>query len=291
MTVTIIGEGLASRRPCCGFGRHHVRVSQHDDVHLVVPTRAERADYLDISIQSILRQTHPVRVTVIAPAAATGALRERYAAAANLIVVSERQKGLAAAINQAWIDDDWSSTFTGWLGDDDALPPNSLRHAVDALHSHPRAVMVHGRCLMIDEAGQPLWAARNGWAAAWLAGYGVNLIAQPGCLFRTAALERVGGLDETLSYAMDVDLYARVRRLGRVISSRQQLGVFREHASGLSTAGKAAAAAEARVAQRRALPGVLAQCLDLTALPMTRVVGRATKHLPPHARRYWRPRQ
>jgi hypothetical protein len=289
MTVTIIGEGLASRRPCCGFGRHHVRVSQHDDVHLVVPTRAERADYLDISIQSILRQTHPVRVTVIAPAAATGALRERYAAATNLIVVSERQKGLAAAINQAWIDDDWSSTFTGWLGDDDALPPNSLRHAVDALHSHPRAVMVHGRCLMIDEAGQPLWAARNGWAAAWLAGYGVNLIAQPGCLFRTAAVEGVGGLDRTLKYAMDIDLYVRLRRLGTVVSAPKQLGVFREHAGGLSTAGKAAAATEARAIQRRALAGPGACLVDLAAVPITRIIGRASKRLPPCAGDYWRP--
>lgn len=262
-----------------------------EDVHIVVPTRAERPDLLDISLQSILNQTHPVRVTVVTPAAEAAALKARYRDAPGLVVVSERQAGLSAAINQAWADDNWSSTFTGWLGDDDALPPDSVRHAVDALQAHPRAVMVHGRCLMIDAGGEARWVARNGRLAAWLAGYGVNLIAQPGCLFRTAGVRQVGGLDPTLTFAMDVDLYARLRRVGPAISTPHHLGVFREHAGGLSTAGKAKAAAEARTAQRHASRGPADRLVDLAAIPLTQIVGRATKLLPPAPDSYWRPAQ
>jgi hypothetical protein len=246
-------------------------------------------DLLDISIRSILDQTYPVRVTVVAPLSAQTLLLDRYGAAANLSVTAERQKGLSAAINQAWRDDNWSSSLTGWLGDDDALPPNSVRHAVEALCANPRAVMVHGRCLMIDLRGTPLWVARNGWVAARLAGYGINLIAQPGCLFRTAAVKEVEGLDESLTYSMDVDLYARLRRLGTVASSRHQLGVFREHPDGLSTAGKAAAAKEARRAQRRIHSDTAARVADLAAVPLCSLIGRTTARLSRSGTGFWRP--
>ncbi|HVY10327.1 MAG TPA: glycosyltransferase [Mycobacteriales bacterium] len=262
---------------------------EQEDVQLVVPTRAERLDLLDISIRSILDQTYPVRVTVVAPPAAQAMLRDRYGSAAKLDVTAERQKGLSAAINQAWRDDKWSSTVTGWLGDDDALPPDSVRHAVEALRTNPRAVMVHGRCLMIDQHGAPLWVARNGWLAGRLAGYGINLIAQPGCLFRTAAVKELDGLDESLTYAMDVELYARLRRLGPVASTRHQLGVFREHPDGLSTAGKAAAAKEARRAQRRVHRYTAARVADLAAVPLCSLIGRTTARLPWSASGYWRP--
>lgn len=269
--------------------RRHGSAPDAEDVHLVVPTRAERPELLEVCIGSLIQQTFPIRVTLVAPAAAASDLRARYADAARLRVVAEKQSGLSAAINQAWRDDDWSSTFTGWLGDDDALPPDSVRHAVQALRARPEAVMVHGRCLVINEDAQPVRVLRNGRPAAWLAGYGVNLIAQPGCLFRTAVVRQVNGLDEALKYAMDVDLYARLRLLGPVISTPHQVGVFREHVGSLSTSGKADAAAEARAAQRRALRGPIPRLGDLAAIPATRVMGRLTSFVPPSCTNYWRP--
>lgn len=247
-----------------------------------------RLDLLRICLQSLVAQTQPCRIFVVTMDP------ERVRAVSDdlggtLTVLQEEGRGLSAAINQAWDADGWQSEFTGWLGDDDALPPWSVEVAAAALRKRPGAVMVHGRCLFIDQQGRPRWVARNGALGAMLAGYGVNLIAQPGSLFRTQYVRQVGGLDERLRYAMDVDLYARLRRLGPVISSRAQLGVFREHDAGLSTANQKAAALEARRQQRRQQDTVARRAFDLVAGPTTRLVGRVTRRLPPSANRFWAP--
>jgi hypothetical protein len=149
--------------------------------------------------------------------------------------------------------------------------------------------MVHGTCLVIDAEGHPLRVARNGRAAALLIGYGRNLIAQPGSLFRTAALRAVGGLDEHLALAMDVDLYSRLKRIGPVLSVPQQLGVFREHADSLSTAQRHTAEAEVRSARRAIEPAAVRRGVSWAATPVTAVVNRVLTALPPPAARYWRP--
>jgi GT2 family glycosyltransferase len=258
------------------------------DVHLVIPTLGRRVDMLVRSMDSVAAQSHPVRTTVLA-GDNLAAIRELCTGRRDVTVVAQEGTGLSRGINQAWRHDAWSSEFTGWLGDDDALPPMSVEIAVARLRRDSKASMVHGTCLVIDGAGQPLRVARNGRAAAFLIGYGRNLIAQPGSLFRTSAVHAVGGLDEGLALAMDVDLYARLKRIGPVRSVREQLGVFREHADSLSTAQRHSAAAEVRSARRAVDPAAGRRAVSWAVTPVTAVVNRVLTALPPPAAHYWRP--
>jgi GT2 family glycosyltransferase len=258
------------------------------DVLIIVPTLGERRDLLRISVASLIAQTAPVRVLVV-----TGSEPERlrglWPEAAPVSVIAQEGRGLSAAINQGWAHDGWRSELTSWLGDDDALPPWSVEAAVQALDRRPAAVAVHGPCLVVDESGTPVRVYRNGrWASA-LAGYGVNLLPQPGALFRTSAVERLGGLDPDLALAMDVDLFARLRTLGRLTNSPRQLGVFREHTSGLSTAQAAAAREEARRSAKGQHTRPWQRVADSAALPLTRVVAAVNRLRPPPPSRYWSP--
>lgn len=253
------------------------------DVHIVVPTMGDRAELLDISITSLRDQSYPCRVTIVV-GGSPETVESRFGGLAGVSVVRQRGRGLSAAINQAWTDDEWQSDFTGWLGDDDALPPWSVTAALEALTRRPSAPMVHGRCLIIDESGRPVRVLRGGWLAAALVGYGMNLLAQPGSLFKTKCVRDVGGLDESLRYSMDVDLYNRLRRLGRIASTRSQLGVFRAHAAGLSTAGREAAEAEVRSQQRAEHPW-----LDAIADPACRAIWHLQQAIPKNLENCWRP--
>lgn len=250
---------------------------------VVVPTRGERPDLLDISIGSLLAQTLRPRIVVVTQGDAHD-LSRRFQG--DVEVISQVGSGLSAAINQGWEHDRWSSQLTAWLGDDDALPPWSLAAAAEVLERRTEAVAVHGRCLVIDMDGRPVWAFRNGRVGAALLGYGHHLIAQPGALFRTRALQALGGLDTSLRLAMDVDLFLRLKDLGPIASCPQQLGVFRVHAGGLSAAGYDAARDEATAAMRRRRPRPL---LHRVATPLTRATFALNRLRPPPLSTYWHP--
>jgi GT2 family glycosyltransferase len=258
------------------------------DVLIIVPTRGERRDLLDTSVRSIAAQTVVPRIVVITRSGADG-LRAQWTDLPTVSVLTQQSSGLSAAINEAWQADGWASDLTGWLGDDDALPPWSVQEAIAVLDRQPRAAAVHGPCLVVDEHGSPVRVYRNGRLGAALAGYGVNLIAQPGSLFRTAAVRAVGGLDESLALAMDVDLFVRLRTQGPIASARRQLGVFREHATGLSTQQAISARAESTSSMRRAHAGRRDAVLHAVAGPVTRVVGLVNRTRPPRTSSYWAP--
>lgn len=268
--------------------RHTVPVVLARDVHLVVPTRGTRTELLHQAVESLLGQTIPVRITVVTDGEPELVGRP-WRACDRVRVLAQTRRGLSAAINEGWTDDEWRSEFTGWLGDDDALPPQSVEAAVAALERCPAASMVHGRCLVVGPSGEPVVVRRNGALGSLFVGYGVNLLAQPGTLFRTDSARRVGGLDESLLFAMDVDFFIKLKRVGGVTSTSHQLGVFRAHPGGLSTGGLDDAFVESRHAMRRSWRGPLDRVADVLAWPATRVISRVSSALPPSPSRYWAP--
>ncbi len=102
-------------------------------------------------------------------------------------------------------------------GDDDllALARSATTAALDA---EPDASMVYGWCDYIDEHGTVVFSSRAGRVAARILRFGPNLVPQPGSLMRLSDVLAVGGVDEALSLSMDLDLFLRLRRRGRLIA-------------------------------------------------------------------------
>lgn len=231
-------------------------------------------------LTSLSLQSVRPRVVVVAKTnlrAVEGVARDHGAS-----VVRQTSTGIAAAINEGWESDGWRSDFTGWLGDDDVLTPQSIELASLKLLRNRRASMAHGRCLIVDRDGNRLAVVRNGWIGSAMAGWGVNLIAQPGCLFRTALVRQVGGVSPALRYAMDIDLYLKLRRYGRIVSVPHTMAKFRAHDGGLSTAESAAARleADAVMASYRSLPWVINRPLNALARKVSLAVFELTKRMP-----------
>jgi glycosyltransferase involved in cell wall biosynthesis len=80
---------------------------------------------------------------------------------------------------------------------------------------------------------------------------GKAFIPHPATFVRRSLFARAGGFDESLKYAMDIDLWLRLAALGAPVTVDRPLAVFREHAGSLSSANKIAARQEEfRVRQR-----------------------------------------
>lgn len=265
-----LGMGLWS------LGRHHVSADAgpaQPAVLIVVPTLGTRPDYLAESLISLQEQDYPhLIVCVVGPESSSA---RRAAAERNVLFVAQEPSGIGAAINAGWQELGAQCPVWGWLGDDDALAPGSIAVAVRAL-SRRGTVMAYGRCRYVDQDGVHLWTAHPGRLAAWNLPGGVDLIPQPGSLFRAQAVREVGLLDPSLRYAMDYDLFLRLRRVGRLAYVPVVLASFRWHEDSLSASQSAQSTDEAERVRKQSWrrPGLAA-----TRDPLTRRVSKLHWHL------------
>lgn len=173
----------------------------------------------------------------------------------------------------------------GWLNADDVLESGALGRVVQAFQAHPDAVAVTGTAIQIGPEGKVIGlipTPPSGTFAGLLA-HPTNL-AQPSTFFRRRAYEQVGGLDPSLDLAMDVDLWLRLARLGRVVLVRDALSRFRIHPNAKSVAGARKAASEdLRVRRRQGLPLFSPAGLTLLKViywfPVRARVGRTLRRL------------
>jgi GT2 family glycosyltransferase len=246
----------------------------------VVPTRGDRPEYLAQTLDSLLAQDADVTVVVVAPRSAAGAAEA--ARARGLTVLPEPSPGLSVAINEGFRRAGPGHEFWAWLGDDDTLVPGSTRAAVDALRRHPRASMVYGGCDYVDEDGRVLHGVRPTRLAATLLRWGPNLVPQPGSVARGAAVQQAGLLDESLRYAMDLDLFLRLADVGPLRYVPRTLARFRWHEGSTTVSSGAASEAEARAVRARRWTGRrrVGPALEPVARLAGRVLHRAQRRRP-----------
>ena len=220
-------------------------------VSLVTPSYGQGA-YIEATIRSVLLQGYPrLEYLVLDGGSRDGTVDvlQRYAPWLTHWH-SAPDAGQADAIRRGWANS--SGEYVGWLNADDLLAPGSLGRAAEYLAAHPECSGVYGDILHTDAEGAPIGpetyrafdladlVRRAGW------------ISQPGSLFRRAAVEAAGGIDPTLRFLMDLDLWLRlglVAPLGYLRGA--PLAWFRRHAEAKSSAARAVAAAEIVAVYRR----------------------------------------
>ena len=119
----------------------------------------------------------------------------------------------------------------GWLNADDLLEAGSLRRVAAAFLADPDLILVGGCCVLIDEAGNfggligtPPASDFHGILTH------IDNPPQPATFFRADAYRLAGGLDRGYDLAMDVDLWLKLARLGKVTFLPQTiLARFRIH--------------------------------------------------------------
>lgn len=216
---------------------------------MVVPTLGRRLDTLEESLASIRGQEASVDIVLVAPDSAN---IQRLALAADATWLLD-PGSQAAAINAGVRTAGKHHDFVGWLNDDDLLEVGSLSATMRVLDSRPGAVLAYGACRYIDPVGHELWISRAREWAPRILKWGPDLIPQPGMLMRRSAWDHVGGVNETMRFAFDLDLLLRIQPLGEFVDVGQIVSSFRWHADSLTVSDRTASLKESEAARRRAL--------------------------------------
>ena len=220
------------------------------EVLIVIPTLGQRLDYLRQTLESIRRQRVEADITVVTPVSATAARELAHEFGARVI---DDPGSLPGAINCGVESAKPHHSYVNWLGDDDLLTVHSLELTIGALAANPRAVVSYGACRYIDPQGQELWVSKAGKWAERILHWGPDLIPQPGMLIRTQSWREVGGLDQSLSHAFDLDLLLKLKEQGEFVPVNDVVSCFRWHPDSLTVSDRSKSLDESEAIKRRYL--------------------------------------
>ena len=165
------------------------------------------------TIESVLFQDYPNLELIVIDGGSTDqtlAILESYSHLGDRFrFVSEPDRGQSHAINKGLAMA--KGEIIGWLNSDDTYLPGAIRKAVDTLLSNPAWAMVYGNAFTIDEKSQiqaPYYVAPADFQKLM---HGC-MICQPAVFLRKEVLQKVGGIDESLHFCMDYDLWIRISR-------------------------------------------------------------------------------
>jgi glycosyltransferase involved in cell wall biosynthesis len=148
----------------------------------------------------------------------------RAEAEGRLKLYVEPDRGQSDAINKGMRVA--TGEIVGWLNSDDVLLPGALDEVVEAFRANPQAVVVCGLGGRVSRDGKMMKLVEPKSAIPGRVRKAFEIF-QPSMFFRRDAYWRVGGLDESLHYAMDWDLLLKLSRIGEVVAIPKHLANIR----------------------------------------------------------------
>ena len=257
------------------------------DILVVLPTLGDRLESLAETLASVDEQRSNVRLrlVVIAPesAVAARALARQHGAT----IVDDPGTGISEAINLG-IDARAGEVFYAWIGDDDLFRPSGLATLQGLLDDDAGAVVAYGGCDYIDAQGNILGRSRAGKIAQIILPWGPDLIPHPGSMIRLDDLMAVNRFDISLKYAMDLDLFLRLRVRGRFVFTRNPVSAFRWHPDSLTVASRQKSSAESEAVKARYVRPWLQPVSFFWVLPVRWASSLAARSVSKRARSFLR---
>jgi glycosyltransferase involved in cell wall biosynthesis len=181
-------------------------------ISIVTPSYNQR-DFIEETIRSVLLQGYPDLEYIIIDGGSTDGSTDvirKYERWLSFFV-SEKDRGQGHAIVKGL--EKATGEVLAWLNSDDTYCPETLEVVGEILSQRPDLDLLYGDCEMVDAKGGiiDLIEARHGRLPELLA---KDFIPQPSVFFRASAWGRVGGLDTSLSFILDYDLWIRMMLKG-----------------------------------------------------------------------------
>jgi SAM-dependent methyltransferase len=182
-------------------------------VSVVIPC-FDQAEYLSDAIESVLAQTYPHFEVLVVDDGSRDNTAEIAARFPGVRYLRQENLGLASARNTGLRYS--NGRFVVFLDADDRLKPTALETGLRELAAQPDCAFVSGQCELTAADGSLLHAAharvveRDHYRALLQSNY---ILSHATVMYRRAALDMVGGFDESLAACEDYDLNLRLTRL------------------------------------------------------------------------------
>lgn len=182
------------------------------------------------ALESVFRQTYPRYEVIVIDDGSTDGTEAAVAPWRQRVTyVQQRNAGAAMARNRGL--ELARGEYIAFLDADDSWMPEKLARQVAYLESHPEIALVHTDIYSLRADGTQSASTRRRLQPT----DGPNLpvifayshVATSSAMLRRSALERVGGLDPTLTPDEDQDLWIRVAREGGIGLIEEPLSVYR----------------------------------------------------------------
>ncbi len=185
-------------------------------VSIIIPTY-NRAGMVQQAIASVLAQTYTDFECIVVDDGSpddTQASLQSLVAAGRIRYVRQANAGLSAARNHGIRVA--RGAYITFLDDDDLYEPEKLAQQAAYLDAYPAAMLVHCWFTKFSEQEANLGLRKPDWFQGQLypaiLSYWRMLMATPCLMLRREVFDVVGGFDETLRYAEDLDMWRRVAR-------------------------------------------------------------------------------
>lgn len=225
----------------------------------VVTPSMNQGPFLEATIRSVLSQGYPNLEYFVVDGGSTDESVDIIRRYADQLAwwVSEKDAGQTDAILKGFSRS--RGTVMNWLNSDDQLRPGAL-FAVARAFSDKHSDLIAGRDRHFkvepeapESIFQPAGYAFPGCLRFWDGNFRYH---QPSTFFTRSAYERAGGLDRTLHFTMDYDLYCRILSDEgcRVLYLETELSAFRLHDGAKTSNAKAGFIRELRQVSQRYWP-------------------------------------
>jgi len=209
-------------------------------ISIITPSY-NQGEFIEQTIQSVLNQTYKNIEYIIVDGGSTDNTLEIIDKYRNRIdlVISEKDKGQSDAINKGFKQA--TGKLVGWINSDDLLYPDCVEKIVELYRLYPDGSIYYPAILdIIDREGKLLCKyTRKIPNRNYLLNrkYSIN---QQGSFYNSYLVKKVGYLDESIYFCMDLDLWLRLLNENDKIYSCQSraLTAFRIWENTKTTQGK-----------------------------------------------------
>lgn len=182
-------------------------LNKHLSFSIITPT-FNQGQYIEQTIQSVLNQNYSNLEYVIIDGGSTDNTVEIIKKYERHLKywVSEKDKGQANAINKGL--QQCTGEIFNWLNSDDYIEPGALQSIANAFADDTQ--MVAGKVRIFEKKKSIEFVQHKNLSARGLMNWvpGVQFV-QPGVWLRRKLIQECGGIDDTLHYSFDWDLYIR----------------------------------------------------------------------------------
>jgi GT2 family glycosyltransferase len=178
-------------------------------VSIITPS-LNQAAFIEAAIESVLAQDYPqIEYLVVDGGSTDGTLDILRSYGPRIRWISESDAGQSDAIDKGVRLT--RGQVLAWLNADDIYLPGAVSRAVAAFAEDADRALVYGGAQDIDMHGHVVGPSRQiePWSMRRLLEFG-DFIVQPAAFFLRSAYDAVDGLDRSLHYCMDYDLWIKL---------------------------------------------------------------------------------